>query len=134
MNVADTTFNFFDTIPVTISGIPQDAMKYAGIVIITIAIISSVLALIGRTKFIWLAGIITSGILVCVYFGFHSKMNEMKDDANKQMQDMMGGMFKDLTDSLFQSVQLGGAGWYIMGSGALLLIISSLLKHKLADL
>ena len=130
MNVADTTFNFLDSVPPGIPNVPQNAMIYVAVVIIAIAILSAILALMNHTKLLWLAGIVTSVILVCVYFGFHSKMDEMKEDAGKQMDVFLGGMFKEMTDTLFQSVQLGGAGWYVIGTGALMLIISSIIKGK----
>lgn len=121
----DNTFNFFDPLPVAVPGVPENAMMYAGILLIVIAVISIVLALVNKTKFLWASGLIAGAVLAGVYFGFHAKLNEMKAQADKQVGDLFGGMFKGLTDSLFQAVELGGAGWYVIGAGALLLIVSS---------
>ena len=123
------TMNFFDKdINIPMQNIPDHAMLYAGILLIGAASIAAILAMMNKTKFIWLLGIISTGVLAGVYFGFHATLNEMKEQTNKQFDSLLGGMFKDVTDSLFQSVQLGGAGWYVIGSGALLLIISSFVK------
>jgi hypothetical protein len=78
-----------------------------------------------KAKFVWLGGIFTGAILASVYFGFHAKLDGMKEQADKQVGDLFGGMFKGVTELLFQSVHLGGAGWYVVSAGALLLIIAS---------
>ena len=124
----DRTFNFFHPLPVPVPGVPENAMMYAGILLMLIAALSLVLALLNKTKFIWLSGIIVGAVLTGVYFGFHAKLDEMKAQADKQVGDLFGGMFKGITDSLFQAVELGGAGWYVIGSGAALLIVSSFIN------
>ncbi|TAL61472.1 MAG: hypothetical protein EPN85_04830 [Bacteroidetes bacterium] len=123
--VPDRTFNFFDALPVPIPDVPENAMQYAGILIIIIATISITLAFLNKTKSLWISGLITGGILTALYFGFHFKLDEMKTRADEQMNGLFGGMFKGFTDSLFEAVELGGTGWYVIIAGALLLMAAS---------
>lgn len=126
LSTPDKTYNFFDTIPIAIPGIPPNAMQFAGILIMLTALTAAILTFTSKLKLTWIAGVITIVTMTCVYYGFHTKLNEMKEQANTQLGNLLGGMFKDVTETLFQSVQLGGAGWYAVGSGALLLVVSSL--------
>jgi hypothetical protein len=130
ISVPDRTFNFFDPLPVPIPDVPENAMQHAGILILLIASVSITLALLNKTKFLWVTGIITGGILGAVYFGFHTKLDEMKAKADQQMDGLLGGMFKGITDSLFQAVELGGLGWYIIGAGIVLLFTAAVLKSN----
>ena len=130
MQIGNASLNFFDPPPVTIPGIPQDALMYAAIIIIAIALSSFILALVNKTKWLWLSGILTGVLLTCVYFGMHSKVNEMKADADKQVKDMFGGMFKGITDSMFKLITIGGYGWYVISAGALMFIIASFTSNK----
>lgn len=124
------SFTFFDPLPVTIPDVPPDALKYTGISVLALAALCLVLALTNRTKFTWAAGIASTAILTGVYFGFHSKMEEMKTQADEQVGNLFGGMFKGITDSLFEAVELGGTGWYLLGAGCLALILSVFIKNS----
>lgn len=131
LSTPDRSFNFFDTIPLNIQEIPPNTLQFAGIFITAIAILSIILAFTNKSKFLWIGGAATCTIIACMYFDIYSKLNEMKNQTNKQLDTLFGGMFKGLTDTLFQSVQLGGYGWYVIATGGAILIISSLpFAHK----
>jgi len=125
ISAPDRTFNLFDPIPVNIPDIPANAMQYAAISIIALAVLSIMFAFLNRTKFIWLFGVIIAAILTTLYFSFHAKIDEMKAQADKQVSDLFGGLFKGVTDSLFESIQVEGTGWYVLATGSLLLILCS---------
>ena len=129
MNIGIETFNLFDWVPMNATDVPKYALIVPGCVIIAIAIATAIFALINKTKLLWIAGIIESAIAGAVFAGIHFKIAQMKDE----MDNLMGGIFRQITETLFQPVQLGGSGWYLLGSGALLIILSSLLKIKKLD-
>ena len=130
ISAGDKTLNFFDPIPVQVSDLPENAMLYAGVAIIAIAIVSAILALTNRSKFLWLSGVLTGTILLAVYYGFYAKLDEMKGKADEQVGNLFGGMFKGITDNLFASVELGGIGWYLMPAGAFLLMATAFIKSS----
>jgi hypothetical protein len=59
----------------------------------------------------------------------NSKMKEMHSETNKQLDDLFGGMFKGVADTIFQAVELSGLGWYLIGFGSLLLITTALIPN-----
>lgn len=130
MHIGQDSLNFFDPPPVTIPDVPQNALMYVAIVIIAIALSCSILALFNKTKWLWLSGILTGAILTAVYFGMHAKVNEMKEQADKQVNDLFGGLFKGMTDSVFKTIDIGGLAWYVISAGALLFIIASFIPKK----
>ncbi len=132
MSIGTSTRNFFDEVPAGIPDVPPNALKYAAIAIIGIALASALIAFINRAKFLWLSGILTGIILTGVYFGFHAKLDQIKEQTDTQLKGFMGGLFRGVAESMFQTVQLGGIGWYVISTGALLLIVSSFIKQRSA--
>ena len=128
MQVMDKTLTFFDKVPANVPDVPQNAMIYAAIAFITIAVTVTALSLMGRSRFIWLAGILSGLCLGAVYKGMQMKIAEMKTQADEQVSNLFGGLFKGLTNKIFDAVEIGGSGWYIIAAGSLLILISSFVK------
>jgi hypothetical protein len=134
MHIGDSTLNFFDPIPVDVPGIPPNALKYTAIVIIAIALVSSILGLMNKTKWLWLSGLLTGTILVCIYLGMYIKVKEMKEEADKQISGLFGGMLRGFANSVLELITIRGYGWYVIGSGAFLLVIASIFFNKKTQL
>lgn len=135
MIVAGDKIYLFSSLPFTISNIPANALKYAAGVIILTSLISVALALLGQEKWLWITGTLSCIFILSLYYGIQAKIESMKIESNHQLS-VFGGLFKELTETIFSMVKLGGLGWYIMGTGALILFLSSLLnlrfiKHNL---
>ena len=119
---------FLDTLPSRLPDIPQNALKYCAAIFIGIAVIAAGLALMRSTKFLWTGGLVSGSFLVCVYWGMKIKIDQMKEESDRDLDKLFGGMFKSVAQSLFDKVQIAGAGWYVIGAGSLLLILSTMLQ------
>ena len=128
LHVMDNSLTFFDKVPASVPDVPPNTMLYAALFLCAMAALVVVLSLMGKTKFIWLAGVFSGLCLAAVYAGMHRKIEEMKEQADEQMSNLLGGMFKGLTNSLFESIEIRGSGWYIIAAGSILIIISSFFK------
>ena len=128
LNTMGNRSGLLDPIPAKIPDIPENALQYCAAIIMGIAVISVVLALMRRTKFLWISGLVAGSFLVCVHGAMQMQIDQMKEDTNQQLESLFGGMFKSVAQSLFDKVEIAGIGWYVIGAGSLLLIFSSLLK------
>ncbi len=101
---------------------------YAGVSLIGIAALCILLTLIGKTKWVWAGGLFGALTLAGVYFGFQMEMEKAKEQTAK-MGDMMGAMAQAIGISdLFSLITIGGSGWYVIGTGILLLILTPFIK------
>ena len=131
MNIGIEPFNFFSTAPTNVADVPKYALIIPGCVLAAIAIASAILGLMNKTKFLWVTGTLALVITSVVFAGIHFKIESMKEDINSELEKVLGPLLnKSVLESLFQPVHQGGAGWYLIGAGITLLILSSLLKIK----
>jgi hypothetical protein len=97
-------------------------------VTILLTIFSAILILnINTIKYVWLTGISKLIIILGSLYYWISKINEIKDDYNRQMQ---GNPFKSLGDIFINSIKIEW-GWAILIMGTLLIIASSFIKDKM---
>jgi hypothetical protein len=92
-----------------------------GIVIILLALASIGLVLTNNFKPLWITGLSSLGMMAFTFFNFHSKLNQITQQLNKQLAR---NPFKGLSDAAIQSIQLQW-GWALMLIGVILILMAA---------
>lgn len=94
-----------------------------GVFILLLAVAAAVLTGIGKIKFLWIPGALSSVLLVVTL----AKFIQVISDAKSQLSDSLeGNPFAGLATGLMNSIQLQW-GWMFLFLGAISLIVASFL-------
>jgi hypothetical protein len=100
--------------------------KGEGVIILVFAVISIIVTLIKKYKWLWLTGFGSLGVMLFTFVSFQMRMSEMKSELTG---NPFGGLMANVAK---QSVQLQW-GWVILLFGAALVITAAALKEIAAD-
>ena len=100
--------------------------KGDGTIVIVLAVISLILTLAKKYKWLWVTGLGSLGVMVFTFINFQILMSEAKSQMESELA---GNPFSGLADMVLQSVQLQW-GWAILVVGAAFVIAAAAIKEN----
>lgn len=87
-----------------------------GVILVVLALITVILALLGKAKWLWTTGLASVGLLLFTFARFRGSLSNMREQMNQELE---GNPFQGIADVAMESIQLQ-LGWAVLLLGALL--------------
>lgn len=97
-----------------------------GIIVLTMAGVTALLALMRMFGGLWVTGLISAGTIAFTFYNFQSKFSQMKAEMEQQLA---GNPFRGLADAALNSVQMQW-GWAILALGTLLILVAAGMREQ----
>ncbi len=97
-----------------------------GVIILTLGIISLILALFRRYQALILTGILSLGMVTFTFYNIYHKLKEITSQLSRELAN---SPLKGVAETMVNSIQIEW-GVAVIGIGVLLLIIAPLIKEK----
>ncbi len=97
-----------------------------GVIVLLLAIASSIFILLKKYKIVWITGLTTLGVIFWTFINLQGKITSATEEMRNQLA---GNPLAGLGDLAVQSIQLQW-GWGILALGGILVIVSVVLKEE----
>ncbi|WP_191758172.1 type IV pilin-like G/H family protein [Komarekiella delphini-convector] len=100
--------------------------KGDGVVLLILAVISLILAVKEKYKWLWWTGLASLGVIIIGLINFQIRISQLKSNME---EELAGNPFKGFADVAIQSVQIQW-GWVLLILGAGMIIAAAIIQEK----